>query len=653
MLAQLIRGILANKAKIITGIVIILLTFVSVYFGLNKPNIGNSDVVMGASGSDVAKWVLFEKFSGYNTKSDPQKIDPGANPVGQNTYINDGDRISTRDFGYEIFPAGIDENVSGTPVTSLYTFRLRNGTNIMLRSYDTKLEYYSDKIGQWEQLKDGFTANQKFGFADHNTNLDQTSYVYFCNAVENYQRWTGNIAELTSNVVAGTTTLNVDTTTLWPSTGTTTYCGVTVAYTSKTTTTLAIASSTIDCASGRGVAQAPQEYPAAPKGNILMVMNTRMFVSGVASSTQALFYSKIADATDFTFTSPRTAGDGGIINMPEGGGGITGLAQDEGALYAFKRNMIKSVIFSTDENDLPTIKPVKPYDNKSQTVGAVSSKAIFAGGNGIFFITPNNEIMHLARLEYIDYPQVKPISDSIKPTVDTIDFSNASGIYWKNKAYFSVKQNSNSVQNDVILVYDTTRDSWESPIIGINVNDWTISKFAELEDLYFGSSFSLDVYKINNQPLDNGYGFSANWRSREETFGLPWSQKTADNFYIEGYIDDNTQITVSVLLDEDGFTQKYSKTYTGNESNNKFRYNSIAYNLFGFNPFGYERFGSNPDFTTKKKFRMYIPLRRVPFYSAQVEIASDGESQKWEVLQYAFHVQPETQEMKTSLINSL
>ncbi len=618
----------------------------------------NGALNIGAAGDARAQWVPISQFTGYQTKADPQKIDAGANPVGQNTFINDGDRISVRDFGYSLFPASATESASGTPITSLHTFRKRDGTNIIIGSYDDKLEYYDNNVGQWEILKTGFTTNTVFGFADHNTNSDQTAYVYFGNAVQNYQRWTGNVAVLSQNVAVGTTTLNTNTDlTGFSSTGTIILCNNTTTYSAKTLTapfTLTIPTTTFSCLAGHGVAQVPQEFPLAPKGNILVVMNTRMFIAGVASSTQALFYSKIADASDFTFSSPRLANDGGVINMPEGGGGIVGLAQDQGAIYAFKRNIVKSVTFSQDANDLPTILPLKPFDDKSQTVGAVSARSVFSGQNGVFFITPNNEIMYLSMLANISYPQVVPISDIIKPTANAIDFSSARGVFWKNKAYFAVKQSTASIQNDLILVYNEQRKAWESPIVGINVGEWTIANFNNVENLYFGSAFGPNVYQTNQTPLDNGLAITANWRSREETFGSPHTLKSLDNFYVEGYITDNTVLSISMLFDEDGYTQTYTTNFTGGELNGKYLFKKDLFNMFGLNAFGYERFGTNADVIAKKKFRIYLGgnLRRIPFYSVQVEFASTGENAQWEILQYAYHVMAEPQEMRTNLIRN-
>jgi hypothetical protein len=658
-----------NKKQIIIVLALAIILLPIIFFSakdsdgnlFNEMSSEEANIFLGVGGSnDNNTWQIFEGFNGYQTKADPQKITVGANPMGQNTLINDGDRITARDFGFEIFPSTDEPDANVGAIISIHTFRKRDGENIIIRANDntstTTLEYYKESVGVWETLRTGYATGAEFGFADHNTNLDQTSYTYFGNAVQNYSRWTGNVGVLSAIATVGAGVLTVDSTLLFPTSGTVIMCGTEYAYASKTDTTFTLSGTvTEDCDEGRGVAQVPQEFAGAPKGNILKVLNTRMFVAGVASTTQSLFYSRIADASNFTFSSPRNATDGGIINMPEGGGGITGIAIDEEVMYVFKRNYIKSVTFTQDALDLPVVKPLKPFDGKSQTVGAVSQKSIFAGGNGIFFITPNNEIMNLSRVPDIDYPQVVPISDIIKPTTDNLIWDSSAGVFWKNKAYFSAKTKGNTLEaNDVVLIWNTAKNSWESPIVGLNVSDWAIAKFGLDDELFFSHSIERNVYKVTNSRSDNGFGFASNWRSREETFGAPHFVKSIDMFYVEGYIDANTKINVSLLLDEDGYTNVFSTVIDG-ANIDKYTYDFSGYNLFGLNPFGFERFGSNADFTGLKKFRIYYGrgVSRIQFHSLQIEFASDGENQNWEILRYGYAVQLQPNPIPSNLLKAL
>jgi hypothetical protein len=107
-----------------------------------------------------------------------------------------------------------------------------------------------------------------------------------------------------------------------------------------------------------------------------------------------------------------------------------------------------------------------------------------------------------------------------------------------------------------------------------------------------------------------------------------------------------------MLADEDGYTAKYTTQVLGTES--AYIFNSTLFNLFGLKPFGVERFGSNEDFSGKKRFRVYLgkDYRAVPLYNVQLEFASDGENQAWDVTGYGFLVRQAPVPEKPSLFHS-
>lgn len=596
-------------------------------------------------GSNIpnSKWVVYNKFTGYQTKSDPTKIDDGANAQGQNTMINNQDRITIRDAGYELFPSGT-ASTTETGVKTMHNFRKRSGENILMRSYGTFLEWYDEENDTWEYLKTGYTSGKDFGFADYNINTDLTSYVYFGNATEPFSRWRGAHTNLSAAVTSGDVTINVDDTTDgFLVSGTLILCGTEATYAGKTDTSFTGVAGAPDCAIDKGVAHAVEETAGNPRGNIYLVANNRLFISGVASTTQAIFFSKYGDATTFTTQSlvtDTTAEDSGIFNLGEGGGPVTAMKEDEGSIYFFKRSTIRKATLS---DSLYTLSNLKPFDGKSQTTGSKNQLSTFAGGNGIFFISPDNQIMNLTRVETIDYPQIIAISDVIKPTIDGAVFDDASGIFWQDKAYIAAKSNSDSTFNDVVFTYDFSNKAWDSPIIGWNVSDWMIYDDGDGERLYFGDVNTANTYKVTTIPLDDIYGVTANWRSKQYGFGIPHHQKEIDSIYIEGYIADNTTLKISLLLDENGFTQAYQTDFVGTETD--YLFDSPSYNVFGFSAFGTERFGSNDDFSGKRKFRLYLnkDFRHIPFYNAQIEFASDGENAQWEITRYGFSVRESSQ----------
>jgi hypothetical protein len=600
--------------------------------------VGQEQILGAASDFPDAQWYMVDKFQGYATKADPTKLPIGANPNGQNTSINDGDKISIRKYGTEVFGQA---TTTESKIRSLHTFRKRDGSNILMRTWSTYVEYFDQENELWEPIITTSTANQEFGFADYNINTDLVSYVYFGNAVDPAMRWSGAITTTTADVAIGTTVVTTTDNFPFTTTGNIWLCGVKMAYSARTVSTFTLtAPSTVACDAGRTAAQSVSEFSAYPRGNIYLIANNRIFVAGVTSTPQAIYFSKYGDADTWltTLVSSATADAAGIFNLGEGGGAVTGMIQDEGALYFFKKSITYK---ATLDDSLYTLLPLKPFDGKSQTTGLTNKSMVFTGANGTFFVTPDKQIMLLTRLESLDYPQITPISDQIKPTVDTLGFDGGDGIFFKNSAYFAVKSAGSGSGEDTVLVWNDKAQTWESPIVG-----WSVSKFAIYDDgdgeaLYYGDANTANVYKITEaERTDNGQAFTASWRSKQFNFNeiAPFSEmKEIINFYVEGYISDNTTLNVELLLDEDGYTQAFKSTIKGEDKNNIF--NAYPYNVFGLSPFGYQRFGSADD-QDKKKFRVYFnrDFRAYPFYNAQVEFTTETENANFEVTAFGFKV---------------
>lgn len=610
-------------------------------------NLGNAINTNLGTSYPNAQWDITNQFTGYKTKVDSQKLEKGANPNGQNTTIINGDRIAIRDYGATILGTA---TTTEDGVTSLHTFRKRSGDNILMRGRGTYLEFYDETQDTWEALRATSTDNAIYDFADYNINTDLRSYVYFGNGSDNWAKWGGAHTNFTIAPTSTAGTLFVsDTTDGFPSSGEIVYCGTRIPYTSKTNTTFKVTSAHA-CDNSRAVAIAPEESGANPKGNIYLVANNRLFISGVASSTQAVWFSKYGDASTFlnTLVADGTDDAAGIFNLGEGGGGVTAMAQDEGAIYIFKKAIIYKVTLS---DTLYTLEPLKTFDGKSQTIGAIGNKSVFTGGNGVFWITPDQRILYLSRVESFDYPQITAISDVIKPTVDTMEFASSTGIVFQDKFYMSSKTNSDSVTNDVTLVYNIQTNQWDSPIVGWQVNDWTVYDDGTSEELYYADASLANVFKISDDAIDNELGVTANWRSKLYDFGQPHQLKEVVGMYIDGYISPNTSLDISLLADEEGFTQSYTTTLLGTDT--AYIYNSEEYNVFGLSPFGYKNFGSNDDEGDLKKFRIYLTqFKMVPAYTYQLEFKSDGVGDNWQILDYGLQWRTSTQPEKTSLFKA-
>ena len=396
---------------------------------------------------------------------------------------------------------------------------------------------------------------------------------------------------------------------------------------------------------GDPVTQAIEEliHENTPRGNILKVLNTRMFLAGNPANPQALYYSKIEDASDWSFSSPRIASEGGIADMPEGGGGINGIGIQEEDVHVLKEDIIKTVSFTQGlagdgaNFDMVQIDPLID----SPRAGAVFSKGVFKIDNQLFYVSPEGGIKSVTRVPEIDFAQSLQLSDSIKSLVEDFVFTSSCGIFYKQKAYIACKLSSNSVGNDVVLVYnfqvrktDGTLGAWEAPIYGWNVSGWTIYD----DELYFGHSLNPEVYKAETSHDDNGLAYDCVARFAYSNYGAPENPKSHQTIFLEGYIGESTTITIKERYNYIGSQETRETTLTGADSD--YIVANPADNVLGQMELGSEPLGGldteddeNPN--DLQKFRVYLQTPENPWYEVSLEVSSNEAGSQWEILRFA------------------
>lgn len=649
---------------------------------------------------------------GWQNRADPSKIEKGAALEMRNCQITDRDGIAPR-AGTELFGAS---DTSGTPCISSGSFRKRDGSEIPLRSSGTILEIYNDTAGvaAWMTLKTGFTSAKDFDFKEHNINTDLIDYVYFCNAVDPYQRWQGYISRITSALVGGETTIPVVTTlqpavlftgtasastdttitiaasswaaNLWnnfyvritagahngkislisattatqitfgaiaglagtvttfeirklavPVSGTLIYGGTNIAYTAVPTDSSFTVGSANATAINTGIALAPTEtlLNGTPRGNRLKTQHTRMFVANVISNEQALYHSKINDANVFSFSSPRLATDGGIIDTPEGGGGIKDIVIQEDVIYILKNGIVKTLTFTQDGNDLPQIQTL--IESTDVSVAGRSFKV----GNDVYFATNQNAITSIGRLPNVDQlPQSFDAGYDVKRGIEFMDFGASRGATFKDKAVIACKETNDSTSNDIAIVYNFKRQRWEG-IWDIDIADF----FYYGNELYFASSATKETYKMFTEGFDKnkaGTHFPVNafWKSGYLNYtGDNKGLQEFDTVCVTGWIASNTTMTFDLTYDFGSSGETYSWEFSGVET--QYIFGEPIYNVLGTFPLGVVPLGATLTEITdnKRKFLVYFRVPRKPCHWFQLGFGSNGIGQEWEVIDISVNVE--------------
>jgi hypothetical protein len=99
-----------------------------------------------------------------------------------------------------------------------------------------------------------------------------------------------------------------------------------------------------------------------------------------SQSTATVYVSKIKNATDFAFASPRIAGEGDIITAPYGGGNITDIVNFEDSFAVFKKSYIELDKYATDSSaDVVSSNPLK--------TGFGAQGRVIKGKDDVYFVT--------------------------------------------------------------------------------------------------------------------------------------------------------------------------------------------------------------------------------------------------------------------------
>lgn len=139
--------------------------------------------------------------------------DDSTSPIGsarnmENIFITDRGGIAPR-------PGTLmlgDRGVSTERGRGFFVFKKSFGAKeIPMKAQGTRLEVYDTQHG-WFLLKNNFTGDKEFGFVSNLVNTDNEDFAYFSNRYEPFQRWTGQIANITSALTGGETTIPVDST---------------------------------------------------------------------------------------------------------------------------------------------------------------------------------------------------------------------------------------------------------------------------------------------------------------------------------------------------------------------------------------------------------------------------------------------------------
>lgn len=604
------------------------------------------------------------KFRGFVNRDDATQT-RGVFVVGQNVSFIGTDNPTIRK-GYEVVGS---EAADATPVKRAWTFETREGAKFELKGFDTKVKYWLEGVStDYLDLLTGLTSGLEFGYANISETTADTAKTFFCNGTDDWYEFNGAYATIsgtttnTLSIASGTwTALGVY------STGTRSVIinGTAYAYTGgegTTTLTGVTPDPTLQPVNAGDIAvQQPRAVSAmsSVKGRVAFAHDGRIHAR-LDTKKSVWNYSKLDNPDDWTAGS--SDGDGGAKEV-EFGGPITAFGKLNKTVLCFKPRVIKLLDFIQvgTRLDSPRYQTLVPSDDKSTSLGAVNQKSTFSTPKGVVFVTPDKRMMLLSGITANSEPQYVSLSEPVQPIFDRGVHDEASGICVNNVIYYAFKQDKNSTYNDTVLIGDLTKITpdatgdpvpirWDAPYIGWAVSDWTAIESTDNKEIEvrWHSAINSSSYRVTDSKSDNTSSFTTTLRTWAEQFDLPHKRKKIDMIYVEIRMSEITEVTATVLYDEDGVTGQETVILDADSADHRFT--NTEYNPFGASMFGSQQFGSNPENDEMSKYRFFIELKKnVRFFTVSLQLSTDAEGQNYELIRYGYRLAEVENDVQRSL----
>lgn len=581
--------------------------------------------------------------SGYRSREDQTLLPPGILVKGsKNVLTNTANRIASVK-GYSLDGAA---SAVAAPILASTNWQTSKGAERHLRAgfltsagNDGKLQFRYDNgtTVTWIDLLTGLT-NVNFNFVDFwDYTTEKIALLLFVNGSADIKDWSGGVTTFAS---ATANTITKQGTTSWAEesflvTGTTkvkingteyTYTGgetsTTLTGVTPDPTSAGHAVGSVVFQSVRTTLNSAMTGNPLPKNDLIGILNNQVYVADF--DLNDVYVSKANSFTDYSFTANRKPNEGAIFNLGETP--IAFIPQEE-EMYIGTENywyLTKFQMSADNAAQSLTVGPLKTASKQGPKSQAMTNK----DKNNVVYVSNEPVLSAIGRVQNIyQTPQISDYSFPIVDDFNEYDFTDGSVAYWKNFIFVAVPKHS------LIRIFNQTNPQntyWEAPVT------YPVSRFYVVEGELYGHSYQtsesyklFDTYSFNGSEIDCIAKFSFdNVGTRSKTKGF-------NQFYSEGYISANTDLTLTIQKELDGCATTTEYDINGDNAQIvclRTESNSLGKNPLGSNPLG-GNLNAQPDLPPKFRVIHTMPIEPY-FYEFQPIYSSLGFDQQWEILAY-------------------
>ncbi len=601
---------------------------------------------------------------GYRNREDITNLPPGVLVVGsQNVLTNVSDRIQVRQ-GFTLdgqsstntggFNYSYDWNRHTGDEANLRAGALttsNNGVN-QVRYVATAGDYYNGTTfteGQvyWIDIQSSLTS-VSLQYSEFWDLTEKAGFLLWVDGTPNIYEWSGGVTTMlsaTANTitktgsttwaqdgfhVAGTRKVTINGTeyTYTGGEGTTTLTGVSPSPVAEPVQSVVF--QTVRVTANSAMTAIPATFNNAIIGNL----ENQIYVGSYTDST--VYVSKQYSYTDYSFDATnRKTGEGAFATLDSPPIGFVRQEQDmyitAGKEYWYKTSFVLS---SDNVHQLFQILPLKTGSQQA----AQSQSLISKMKNQVIFVSNEPTMDSLGRVEQIlGTPQAMNMSDPIKLDFDSYDFTDGSVYYFRYFIYVAVPKEG------LVRVFNLVKNYWEAPQI------LPVGKFATIGGELYGHGYGVaETYKMFSGYNDNGRSMEAIARFSFINAGTRTALKNQIEFYTEGYITSNTDITLGLQYDLDGCATNTEFTMNGNDGQFVCIGGLNEDDSLGKVSLGKRAFGGAGSFASSQnlppKFRWIKTFPQTDFFEYQPTLSSIGIDQRWEILALGAGTQMSTNE---------
>jgi len=361
--------------------------------------------------------------------------------------------------------------------------------------------------------------------------------------------------------------------------------------------------------------------------DLIAVLENQVWIG--SENKRDVYKSKVDTFTNYSFSVPRRLGQGAVLTLDSAPTGF--VVQEQDLYISGQRDEWYRSNFELSgdlQNETLTIKRLKTATLQAAT----NQESIFKIKNDVIFLSQEPTIDSLGRIEDVDTTQSQDISDPIKKLLDSLDRTNASGIFFRNNFYIGLPAES------TVLVFNIERGHWEAPLT------LPIARFAIIDgELYAHSNSVPETYKLFDGVSDNGNPIEARATFAYRNYGNRHHKKHFNEWLTEGYMSENTVLNLEIKYDYLGSRGVRSFTINGDGSqNSNILFKSSDDGSLGKKSLGKASFGGKEGEallpTDLNKFRAIQETTNNNFYEMQVSYSSNEEDYRWELLAFGGNV---------------